>query len=180
MALQQGCISRPNSRERIETAKVAINTHGNKGISRPNSREQIETPKWAKEAVAAGTPLAGLIRPDGFGLISKADASKLGLVVERGAFEIAKTGGHYAKFYERYKNEYSTRLERAVKSYGDVIAEHEARIKNPAIKLEPDASAEGPSSATRETNGRGTSPEMLPIKPLSKALLRKEKNERTD
>jgi len=54
-------------------------------------------------------------------------------------YEIAKAGGEYSKFYERYKNEYLPRLQRAVKSYERVIAEHEQWIAEPSLKLGKDA-----------------------------------------
>ena len=50
-------------------------------------------------------------------------------------FKEAKSGGTYAGFYDRYKNEYTKRLNKSVKSYEDVIAEHEAWIRNPKLKI---------------------------------------------
>ena len=49
--------------------------------------------------------------------------------------ETAKSGGEYSKHYERYKDEYLSRLRRAARSYDKVIAEHEEWIKNPESKL---------------------------------------------
>ncbi len=57
-------------------------------------------------------------------------------------YETAKSGGDYAKFYQRYKDEHLPRLNRAAKSLEKVIAEHEAWIKNPALKLGQHAEAE--------------------------------------
>jgi hypothetical protein len=50
-------------------------------------------------------------------------------------YETAKAGGEYFKFYEHYWDVYLARLRRASKSYEKVIAEHEAWIKNPSLKL---------------------------------------------
>ena len=50
-------------------------------------------------------------------------------------FKEAKSGGTYAGFYDRYKNEYTKRLNKSIKSYEEVIAEHEAWIRNPKLKL---------------------------------------------
>lgn len=98
-------------------------------------------PPWARGALAAGTPLEKLIRPDGFGLVSKAEAEGAKLIrMERNVYEIAKAGGDYSKFFERYKDVYLSRLKRALRSYEKVIAEHEDWIKNPAGKLGSDAS----------------------------------------
>lgn len=105
----------------------------------PERRAQL-LPKWAKEAMASGTPLEQLIRPDRLGLISKAEAARQGIADTRGVYQIARSGGVYAKFYQRYKNEYTPRLERAVKSLEKTIAEHESWIKNPALKLGSDIS----------------------------------------
>lgn len=84
-----------------------------------------------------------LIRADGLGLISKKEAEAAGLLpMEKSAYEIAKSGGDYSKFYERYQSEYLPRLQRAVKSYDKVIVEHEKWIRNPSLKLGTDASPE--------------------------------------
>ncbi|MTW20529.1 hypothetical protein [Allochromatium palmeri] len=58
------------------------------------------------------------------------------------AYDLAKSGGDYAKFYERYKGEYLPRLQRAERSYRRVIAEHEGYIRDPMSKLKPGLSAE--------------------------------------
>lgn len=57
-------------------------------------------------------------------------------------YEEAKAGGEYAKFYERYRGEYLSRLRRASKSYEKVIAEHGEWIRNPSVKLGADAPEE--------------------------------------
>ena len=58
------------------------------------------------------------------------------------AYEIAISGGDYAKFYERYKNEYLPRLQRAERSYRKVIEAHEGYIRDPMSKLKPGLSPE--------------------------------------
>jgi hypothetical protein len=50
-------------------------------------------------------------------------------------FNQAKQGGAYSKFYNRYKNEYTKRLNKATKSFDEVIAEHELWIADPSLKL---------------------------------------------
>ena len=50
-------------------------------------------------------------------------------------FNEAKQGGTYSKFYNRYKNEYTKRLDKAIKSFDAVIAEHELWIADPSLKL---------------------------------------------
>lgn len=50
-------------------------------------------------------------------------------------YKTAKNGGDYAKFYSRYKDEYLTRLNRSIRSFEKIIAEHKAWIADPAIKL---------------------------------------------
>lgn len=65
------------------------------------------------------------------------------IAVERkSAYEIAKQGGDYVGHYQRYKNEYSSRLVRAARSYEKVIQEHRAWIENPASKLGNDVEEE--------------------------------------
>jgi hypothetical protein len=58
------------------------------------------------------------------------------------AYEVAKAGGQYAKFYNRYRDEYLSRLQRASRGYAKVIEEHEQWIKNPRLKLEATMSDE--------------------------------------
>lgn len=62
--------------------------------------------------------------------------------VKPSAYETAKSGGDYAKFYDRYRSEYLPRLRRAERSYEQVIADHERWIKDPAAKLKPGLSPE--------------------------------------
>lgn len=60
------------------------------------------------------------------------------LLMSKDAYAIAKSGGDYAKHYERYKNEYASRLKRAIRSYELVIQEHQEWIENPSLKLSED------------------------------------------
>ncbi|MFM8442904.1 MAG: hypothetical protein ACKN9W_06115 [Methylococcus sp.] len=59
-------------------------------------------------------------------------------LMSKDAYAIAKSGGDYAKHYERYKNEYTSRLKRAIRSYELVIKEHQAWLENPYLKLSKD------------------------------------------
>lgn len=58
------------------------------------------------------------------------------------AFEEAKSGGDYSNHCERYKDEYTSRLNRAARSYERVIQEHLAWMENPFLKLPEDTDAE--------------------------------------
>jgi hypothetical protein len=64
------------------------------------------------------------------------------LAMASNAFQEAKEGGEYSKHYERYKDEYTARLNRAAKSYERVIREHWAWIENPYLKLPEDTDEE--------------------------------------
>ncbi|TAN71606.1 MAG: hypothetical protein EPN17_00950 [Methylobacter sp.] len=102
----------------------------------PELREQL-LPNWVKDAVKSGVPLQQLLRKEGLGLLTRQAAEKAGIIVamKNDAYDIAKNGGDYDKFYQRYKNEYLPRLNRAVKSYDKVITDHQTWIENPALKL---------------------------------------------
>jgi hypothetical protein len=62
--------------------------------------------------------------------------------VKPSAYDIAKSGGDYSKFYERYRSEYLPRLQRAERSYRKVIEDHEDYIRDPMSKLKPGLSPE--------------------------------------
>lgn len=51
------------------------------------------------------------------------------------AYEIAKSGGDYSKFYENYKDRYTKNLNKASSSYDKVVEDHKAWINDPSIKL---------------------------------------------
>ncbi len=51
------------------------------------------------------------------------------------AYEIAKKGGDYSKFYENYKDRYTKNLNKASSSYDKVVEDHKAWINDPSIKL---------------------------------------------
>jgi hypothetical protein len=64
------------------------------GVS-PERRAAL-LPKWAREAMAAGTPLETLLRPDGLGLVSRKDAHSAG-IVERPAASPAEVRAFVAR-----------------------------------------------------------------------------------
>lgn len=100
----------------------------------PERRAQL-LPKWAKEAMASGTPLEQLIRPDRLGLISKTAAADRGLVDLRGAYDVAKAGGANHGWYQQQLGLDNSQLEKGIRSYQKQIAKHRQWIENPRLKI---------------------------------------------
>lgn len=94
----------------------------------PERRNQL-LPTWAKEAMAAGTPLDQLIRPDGLGLISKKVAVTAGK--SRSSYETAKSGGRRGGYYQRWKDRPASEIEKSIRSLRDQIEVHRDKISHP-------------------------------------------------